>query len=214
MSHFIGLCFGDCWEDNLEQYYEGLEVEAYVAYTKDEAIDEVKRNHASSYEQAVIQLNKSDITESNRKYFNSIVDKGLFMSYEDAWKEVQYWGYQIDENENLLSTYNPDSRWDWYSIGGRWHSYLHLKELDDNGDRIRVDQATFGEIDWDYMIDNKVIPFCFVTEYGEWVENGKMGWWGMVSNETPSESWKETFKRYINSIKDTDCLVTAIDFHI
>lgn len=214
MSHFIGLCFGDNWENYLEQYYEGLEVEAYVAYTKDEAIDEVKRNHADMYEQAVIQLNKSDITESNRKYFKSIVDKGLFISYEDAWKEAQDWGYQIDENENLLSTYNPDSRWDWYSVGGRWRSYLYLKELDDNGDRVKVDQATFGEIDWDYMIDNNVIPFCFVTEDGEWVEKGEMGWWGVVSNETPRESWKETFKRYINSIEDADCPVTAIDFHI
>ena len=44
MSHFVGLCFGDYWESNLEQYYEGLEVEAYVAYTKDEAIDKVKKN--------------------------------------------------------------------------------------------------------------------------------------------------------------------------
>lgn len=113
-----------------------------------------------------------------------------------------------------MSTYNPNSRWDWYSIGGRWHSYLYLKELDDNSDPIRVNQATFAEIDWDYMIDNNIIPFCFITKDGEWVEKGEMGWWGMVSNETPSESWKETFKRYINSIEDTNCLVTAVDFHI
>ena len=27
MSHFVGLCFGENWEDNLDRYYEGLEVE-------------------------------------------------------------------------------------------------------------------------------------------------------------------------------------------
>lgn len=167
MSHFIGLCFGDGWENNLEQYYEGLEVEAYVAYTKDEAIDEVKRSHADSYEQAVIQLNKSDLTETNRKYFNSIVDKGLFISYEDAWKEVQRWGYQIDENENLISTYNPDSKWDWYSIGGRWSGFLYTKEKDDEGNPIRVNQARFKDIDWDYMLENNIVPFNFVTEKGD-----------------------------------------------
>ena len=64
------------------------------------------------------------------------------------------------------------------------------------------------------MINSGTIPFCFVTEDGDWVEKGEMGWWGCVSNETPNESWKETFKRYINSIEDNDCLVTAIDFHI
>ena len=43
MSHFIGLCFGDNWENDLEQYYEGLEVEAYIRYTKEEAIDTVTK---------------------------------------------------------------------------------------------------------------------------------------------------------------------------
>ena len=214
MSHFIGLCFGDCWESNLDPYDEGLEVEPYVAYTKEEAIDEVKRRHASDYEWAINALKNESTTEQQRQRAESKIEKGLFISYEDAWKEVQKWGYQLDEDENLLSTYNPDSRWDWYSIGGRWHSYLYLKEVDDNGERIKVDQANFGEIDWDYMINSGTIPFCFVTEDGDWVEKGEMGWWGCVSNETPNESWKETFKRYINSIEDNDCLVTAIDFHI
>ena len=214
MSHFIGLCFGDFWESNLDPYDEGLEVEPYVAYTKEEAIDEVKQRHASNYEWAIKALEHQSTTERQRKHAESVVEKGLFISYEDAWKVAQEWGYEIDEEENLLSRYNPDSKWDWYSIGGRWHSYLYLKEVDDDGNAIKVDQASFGEIDWNYMIDNGTIPFCFVTEDGDWVEKGEMGWWGSVSNETSSESWKETFKRYINSIEDTDCLVTAIDFHI
>lgn len=214
MSHFIGLCFGDCWESNLDPYDEGLEVEPYIAYTKEEAIDEVKHRHAADYEWAIKTLENKSTPEHKRKHAESVAEKCLFISYEDAWKVAQEWGYEIDEDENLLSRYNPDSRWDWYSIGGRWHAYLYLKEVDDNGERIKVDQATFGEIDWDYMIDNDTIPFCFVTEDGEWVEKGGMGWWGMVSNETPNESWKDSFKRYINSIEDKDCLVTAVDFHI
>lgn len=214
MSHFIGLCFGDCWESNLDPYDEGLEVEPYVAYTKEEAIDKVKSCHAQSYENALEVLKKKDLNLESYEYFQKIIDKGLFISYEDAWKVAQEWGYEIDEEENLLSRYNPNSRWDWYSMGGRWSEFLYTKEKDDDGNPIKSDQAYFGEIDWDYMIDNDVIPFCFVTEDGEWVEKGEMGWWGMVANETPNESWKETFKRYINSIKDADCLVTAIDFHI
>ena len=34
MSHFIGLCFGYCWEENLEKYDENIRVEPYVEYTK------------------------------------------------------------------------------------------------------------------------------------------------------------------------------------
>ena len=80
MSHFIGLCFGKDWESNLDNYYEGLEVDEYIAYTKDEAIDKVKQNHAQAYESAIEYLHKYDVTESRKEYFQSVIDKGLFMS--------------------------------------------------------------------------------------------------------------------------------------
>ena len=215
MSHFVGFCFGDYWEDNLEQYYEGLEVEAYVAYTKDEAIDEIKRNHAANYEHAVTQLNKSDLSESNKKYYESVIDKGLFISYEDAWKEAQNWGYQIDENENLLSTYNPDSKWDWYSVGGRWSNWLVVKERNEDGSIIETNQADIHEIDWDYMFEHDRVPFCFVDINGEWNEKGEMGWWGMTRNEKDPSNWREQVKEYISQFKeDEECLITIVDFHI
>lgn len=213
MSHFVGLCFGDYWEGNLDAYDEGLEVEEYIVYTKDEAIDIVKQNHAKAYESAIEYLRKSDITESNREYYQSIIDKGLFISYEDAWKKVLDWGYKLDGEENLLSTYNPDSKWDWYSIGGRWSGFLRTKEKDDEGNPIRVNQAQFKDIDWNYMIENDIIPFNYVTEDGEWCEKGEMGWWGMTTNEMEQSDWADNFKRYLKLVED-DCLVTVVDFHI
>lgn len=213
MSHFVGLCFGDYWESNLDAYDEGLEVEEYVVHTKDEAIDMVKQNHARAYESAIEYLRKSDITESSKEYYQSIIDKGLFISYEDAWKKVLDWGYKLDDKENLLSTYNPDSKWDWYSIGGRWSGFLCTKEKDDEGNPIRVNQAQFKDIDWDYMFENHIIPFNYVTEEGEWCEKGEMDWWGMTTNEMEQDDWDDNFKRYLKLVED-DCLVTVIDFHI
>lgn len=213
MSHFVGLCFGDYWEGNLDAYDESLEVEEYIVHTKDEAIDIVKQNHAKAYESAIECLRKSDITESSREYYQSIIDKGLFISYEDAWKKVLNWGYKLDDEENLLSTYNPDSKWDWYSIGGRWSGFLRTKEKDDEGNPIKVNQAQFKDIDWDYMIKNDIIPFNYVTEDGEWCEKGEMGWWGMTTNEMEQDDWTDNFKRYLKLVED-DCLVTVVDFHI
>ena len=209
MSHFVGLCFGDNWEDNLDQYYEGLEVEHYVAYTKDEAIDEVKKAHANSYEYAVKALQQTDLNSKMIEHYQSIVDKGLFISYEDAWEEAKDWGYEIDENENLLSTYNPDSKWDWYSVGGRWGGFLHYKDADPGFEETNI--AYIHELDIDYLLEHT--PFCFVTEDGEWVEKGEMGWWCSVSNEKSEETWKQQFTDYVKSL-DANCLVTAVDFHI
>ena len=213
MSHFVGLCFGDNWESNLDVYDENLEVEEYIVLTKEDAINEVKQRHAKTYEYALEMLNKSDISEHNREYYNKIIDKGLFISYEDAWQKAKDWGYKLDDEENLLSTYNPDSKWDWYSIGGRWSGFLCVKEKDDEGNPIRVNQARFKDIDWDYMVKNNIIPFNYVTEEGEWREKGQMGWWGMTTNEMEQDDWVNNFKRYLKFVED-DCLVTVIDFHI
>ena len=213
MSHFIGLCFGDYWESNLDPYDEGLEVEPYVAHTKEEAIDEVKHRHAADYEWAIKALENTSTTEQQRKHAESIIERGLFISYEDAWKVAQEWGYELDEEENLLSRYNPDSKWDWYSIGGRWSGFLCTKEKDDEGNPIRVNQAQFKDIDWNYMIENDIIPFNYVTEDGEWREKGEMGWWGMTTNEMEQDDWTDNFKNYLKLVED-DCLVTVVDFHI
>ena len=209
MSHFVGLCFGVNWESNLDQYDENMEVEPYIRYTKDEAIDEVKRRHAQSYENALEALKKKDLDSESYEYFQKIIDKGLFISWEDAWKEVKNWGYEIDDDENLLSTYNPESKWDWYSVGGRWNGFLHYKDADPGFEETNI--ACIHELDMDYLLEH--VPFCFITEDGEWREKGEMGWWGSVSNEKPEDSWKQQFVDYVKSL-DENCLVTVVDFHI
>ena len=129
MSHFIGLCFGNYWEENLEKYDENIRVEPYIEYTKEEAIDEIKLNHAHNYEKALEILSDPEISSEVRLRNEKIIESGLFMSWEDAWKEAKEWGYLVDEeNECLISTYNPDSKWDWYIIGGRWNGYLPLSK--------------------------------------------------------------------------------------
>ena len=109
MSHFVGLCFGDNWENDLEYYYEGLEVEPY-------------------------------------------------------------------EDDGQMITYNPNSKWDWYSIGGRWGGFLPLKELDSEGNHLTTNEALVEEIDWEYLLNEQFPPFCYVDENGEWFEKGEMGW--------------------------------------
>ena len=213
MSHFVGLCFGEYWKFNLDQYDENMEVEPYIKYTKDEAIDEIKRRHAQNYKNALEALKKKNLDSERYEYFQKIIDKGLFISYEDAWAKAKDLGYEIDSDENLLSTYNPNSKWDWWVIGGRWSGYLVLKERAENGDIIKVDQADFNGIDWDYMFNNDKIPFCYVCPDGDWCEKGRMGWWAMVSDEMSNQSWEKQFKDFINSI-DYNCIVTVVDFHI
>lgn len=185
MSHFVGLVFGSNVETLLEPYDENMEVEQYVRYTKDEAIDEVKTRHADNYEYAIKLADKyknptTDWEKEQLERANKIIEKGLFISYEDAWEEAKNWGYKIDDEENLMSTYNPDSKWDWYCEGGRWGAWLLLKEKGEDGD---------------------------------WHESASMGWWAMTTNDKDEDVWRKEFLDYLESVED-DVEISVIDFHI
>lgn len=213
MSHFVGLCFGENWENDIEKYDESLQVEGYIAYTKEDAIQEAIARQAENYDWAVKTLDKDNISTHTYDHCTKLVQKGPTLTPQEAWEIVKDWGYEIDENDNLISHYNPDSRWDWYSIGGRWSGFLPLKDRDEEGNPIETNVAYFDEIDWEYLLKEKFTPFCYIDLDGDWHEKGEMGWFATVKDESPEEEWIKEFKEYVDSI-DEDCLVTVVDFHI
>lgn len=76
----------------------------------------------------------------------------------------------LDAEGNLvkhIDRTNPNSRWDWYQIGGRWSRSLVIKEgaqgfwgtrsygaAPGNNDPRFVDIARVGDLDWDTMIQD------------------------------------------------------------
>lgn len=143
--------------------------------------------------------------------------------------------YRLDENGvwAVYSTYNPDSKWDWYTVGGRWSNSIKTKDGE------FVDMCKFGEIDFEpypedayvdgtdwlgnpckelkdgleWHYDNKNnFPFCIVID-GVWCEKGEMGWWACVSNEKDPEDWHEEVKTLLSKLP-ADSFVYNVDFHI
>lgn len=108
----------------------------------------------------------------------------------------------VKSNGDLLSIYNPNSKWNWYTIGGRFNNYL--KTL--SGKTTNEDYVS--KIDWE-----DILPFAFVTPIGEWHERGKMGWWACVFNEKATDNWESEFKEFLGSL-DEDTIVTVVDCHI
>ena len=58
------------------------------------------------------------------------------LSYYDENLEVEL--AETDEGDEYY--YNPDGKWDWWTVGGRWSNFLHLK------DGSLADKAMKGEI--------------------------------------------------------------------
>ena len=224
-------------DELLEPYDENTEVEQYIDYTKQMAIEYARRNYAGHSEAL-----PADATD------------------EQCWKYMaeDYEADRIDGDGNLYTTYNPKSKWDWWTIGGRWSGELItksgeytdeclVKELDVSLDQIGYKNALRF---WDVHVDHKPInddekeDVCFipyndqyfierygdretyakcqatfctravVTPDGEWHEAGQMGWFG-CSSET-GEEWRDWVDHYKERFIDPylDMTITMIDCHI
>lgn len=75
--------------------------------------------------------------------------------------------------------FNPDARWDWYEVGGRWKDELRLLpgRVGEYGERSRCDCALVN--DCDFRVDNaarqKALRFWEVAVEGKPLEDGESG---------------------------------------
>lgn len=60
---------------------------------------------------------------------------------------------------------------------------------------------------------NSAITTYAIVKDGVWYQKGKMGWWGMGSNEMSQDEWNEKFWELIQSVPD-DTKLTLVDCHI
>lgn len=213
MSHFVVYVFGDDVDDLLAPYSENLEVAPYIRYTKQQAIAEIRKEiedykndtYAKFLEDPEGYKARYGHNESHIRYLEEDFPKRLNWTDEECFEEKSLWFDEdmIDEEGNLWSNYNPNSKWDWYVCGGRWDDELVTKE----GGHTNEDYVS--EINW----DETLIPFAYVDPKGRWYDKGDMGWWGIVTNEKDQDKYTAEFKKFISKLpKDTT--VTVVDCHI
>lgn len=112
-------------EKALAPYDENLSADAYI---KDVYADRITKHRAAI---GTYYLMSGKIVHYNPQAVLQKLDQIANMSAEEYF-EYEAGDAIRDEHKNVLSTYNPNSRWDWYSYGGRWADFISLKEA--NGD--------------------------------------------------------------------------------
>jgi len=114
--------------------------------------------------------------------------------FDEAW--VEGWnGAKLRDGRYHRYT-NPNAKWDWWQIGGRWSNML-------NGKKDTAQKNELGELPdtFAYLID------------GEWIERGRMGWWAIVSDEKSDDEWTASRAKIWEKIPD-DAYITIVDCHI
>lgn len=88
-----------------------------------------------------------------------------------------------DGSFSVMSRYNPDSKWDWWVLGGRWEGYYQIKP-DSDDTREFADLARKGDIDFDRMRAEAILRAHNTYDAFEKATEGL---------EVPS-TWMETLK--------------------
>lgn len=212
---------GEYIDDIMYDYDEDLEVESYIEQTRKELLNEERdfivhslekyklwvKDPLQAYNQHWHDNYKSidDIPVQAREYF----DDTIVYNYERSIKrepmtdnaliqaiKEDYGPERFDENDNLLSTLNPNAEYDWYVIGGRWAGMLYNKDDPET----EIDECPVGKLD----------PKSDIVSYG--IVSTKTGW---VTKETypGNGTWEEYVKKLIANLPE-DYMLTVIDCHM
>lgn len=176
MSHYMVMAIikagsKDTVADLLAPYDENMEMPEYVAETREQLMEGMKTRCRHATECAKAAESVSHLPEDGREnaYNDLFPNGGPWFHYgfalseyckrlaaadgspdDEVWKLVEEENKgSLDAEGNRLSTYNPDSKWDWYEIGGRYSGQLRIKGKGRHAD---CDAARAKDIDWDSMM--------------------------------------------------------------
>lgn len=133
MSHFTVLVIGDEAEEQLAPFQENNMGDTPEEYLKFESRQkEMEEEYAE------------EDAETKAKY----PTLELYAT--------EYHGYEKDEATGEYGYItNPNAKWDWYELGGRWTGFFKLKKKDNNGWSLNQDHVT--DLSDRYGVDRKVI---------------------------------------------------------
>lgn len=182
MSHFVvGVISKERPDDSyieriLEPYYEGKEVrhiiskEEIINRTRKEIEDFQNGTYKEYLENPEEYISKYGNNKRHIEYLTKEFPPKLSWTDEQCYQDGIKWYDEssVLPNGDVVSTYNPLSKWDWYEIGGRWGGYIKTNEGDSNKAKIKnitnlfdVKKANEARIFWDIYVDGKE-P---ITEY-------------------------------------------------
>lgn len=169
MSHFTVLVIGDNPEDQLAKYDESLEVKTIIPKAdliakEKQYVENYKNGTYAEFLADPKAYKEGCSNEGHINYLENEFPKKLEWTDEDFYQEAirHIEEKNINEDGSVTSYYNPDSKWDWYQLGGRWTGFF-LKKVGASGTQgspgimtkaaaaDRIDQGRKRDIDFDGM---------------------------------------------------------------
>ncbi len=320
MSHFTVIVIGEDIQEQMAKYNEATQNREHLEFQDEE---EERLKEYNEEEVDIVVLKDGSLHTIYEEQFNyrapgsfetekrypegSIVRKGKFNElYETFEIFMKEWcGHEERDEETGRYGYwnNPNAKYDWYSLGGRWKGFFKAKDgidgiLGESGvfnnegksgyyDSLKLCEIdiigmkefevmeankTYDEIErlldgrkypsWEeirekhgdnidearYEYNNHeivthfrknnfhffgdfyeifcnsreeyvekrknsvMVPYAVVKD-GQWYQRGKMGWFGMSSDEMSQEEWNDQFWKMLSEL-DPNTQLSLLDCHI
>jgi hypothetical protein len=146
MSHFTVLVIGNNYEEQLKPFQENNMGDCPKEYMIFHNVnDEMVKSYKEDTIPKVVMPNGALVYKYDEKFYTGDgfnrkheIPEGLEIreipvsqEYPDFQKFVtEYHGYKRDPINGLYGYYeNPNQKWDWYQMGGRWTGYFKLKPV-------------------------------------------------------------------------------------
>lgn len=143
-----------------------------------------------------------------------------------GWKKI---GTKSGFRYAKFTTYNPESKWDWYVPVGRWsdifpldgHTVFEFRELvAAEREKLRAIAPTPStdvavveeEATPDWLLPN-VLVVPGITGGVAWLEAGSHGWFGSLDRKDTEIEWAEKVHKATETFSDNSRIV-YVDFHI
>lgn len=238
-------------EELLAPYDENIEVEEYdrecfcvnveaknagwkAAENKFGPFNDLKKRFRDKVEAEMPNgLNRSD-----PGYLDIVEETGQRLNWKEYIRKFMDYADQVETNHPMhnkpdtkcdecngtgyyRSTYNPNSKWDWWVVGGRWDGVIRNSIRDDGNGGFNVEdehhQLRYNTIDCKSFLENVKkdsgqYPFAIITPNGEWCEKAKMGYWATTRNDKNIDIWHETVNEILE--KHGSCIAVGCDLHI
>lgn len=147
-------------EELLAPYDENLEVEPYLEYEHNDAIEMIKEEYMPFND-----------------FLKEYSDEQLLEWY------VKEYSAELLKDGDIYTTYNPNSKWDWYQVGGRFSGELELTEEG------RLNAV--GEIEKKYYIDIDLKSLREDSDYLRYVDTAPLKyikWFTPLSDEAKASA--------------------------
>lgn len=128
-------------EKHLAPYSENLQVEPYLKYKHDDALKALRDEYGYKEEE---------------------IDDALLESFVK-----EYSSYSLKDGD-VYTTYNPNSKWDWYTIGGRFSDRLELTDEGIDEAIKSYDHGWFGQASEEEQIEYVKYADSAPIKYIKW----------------------------------------------